>query len=259
MPELKEGYIEKLNKMEEENFQKNRAKYPQEFILLEDCEKIYRLLINGGIDLRKAPKEDQHLWESQVVITDIPNELCLATLSLFREHLDDSHYHLRKALELCGLAYLMSRSPTDAEKWKRAADDDETYKEFKNAFTTRRLFPKQDEGMHLLYEQYDSSSKYLHSSVFSVHSHLRTRGTGSRRMMQGGSFTADLPELFFKQHCVAIMFSHAIILSQIKPIFQKYISADVLSEFDIRLLVFHESAKKINDEVNAGFGIPDQG
>lgn len=249
------SYFQEIAEKEEVNFQKNRAKFAEHYLLLEDCESAYRLFLNNVIDLRKASHAEVRYFDCLKVCIDIPNELSLAVLALFREHLGDSSYHIRKAIELFGFASLMSKGEADAAKWRKAAVDEAAYSEYRKAFSTRKLFPFEDQGLRLLYEQYDFSSKDIHSSIFSIDEHLvSTRKDGSK-VFGSSTFTADLPALRFKGHANGIVLTHGLILTMLPRLFEKFVNASVQDEFDSRVAGLLERTKPLNEETSGAYGL----
>ena len=251
---IEESYFQKLNRMEEENFQRNRASYPEYIMLLEDCEGLYRLLINDLIDLGPATKDEAYLGQAMKVCSDIPNELSLAALNLLREHIDDSDFHIRKAIELFGFVVLMSKSEEDTLKWCKAAESEEAYKEFKTAFATRKILPKGIPEMDLLYEEYDRSTKRTHSSIFSVQSHLVESKVQGGSDIKGGVFT-PLTALEFKQHAVGIATIHCLILTILPKNFEKFLRKEIIEEFNKRLGGLHEKIVPFNQKLNRELGL----
>jgi hypothetical protein len=252
---ITKGYFQEISEQEEANFQKNRAKYPEHYLLLEESESAYRILLNHAIDIRHCARKDSRYFDCLKVCVNIPNQLALATLSLYRGHLGDSHFHLRKAIELFGFASMMSKSEDDAAKWRNADNNSSSYSEYKKAFATRNVFPFTDPGLTLLYEGYDISSRYIHSSILSVDEHITPTTRDGAMAFGSSTFTAELPELRFKEQANSLILLHCMILKLLPQLFEKFLISQPLALADACIDAILKKAKPLNEETSRGFGL----
>ena len=83
---IPKDYYQEIADKEGANFQKNKATYPEHYLLLQDLEKAYRLLLNRAVDIRKTTPEEARYFDCMKVSLNLPHQLALAILSLYREH-----------------------------------------------------------------------------------------------------------------------------------------------------------------------------
>lgn len=111
------------------------------------------------------------------------NLLCAAqyhlvqgVLDALRGQLADSFAHSRLAIEAAAFAAHARRSPEAAELWLRSGERSEAYRDYRRAFVSRDIFPRDDELLADLFTQYDTSAKQTHPSLYRSARHLRFTG-----------------------------------------------------------------------------------
>jgi hypothetical protein len=251
---LAKSYFDSVVELEERNRQETRLRFPQHVIMLEDCESLYRFFLNDAVDPNLIPYGHTEYVESMKTCSDLPNELVLSSLALFRGHLDDSHYHLRRTPELFGFVRLMLVEPESAHKWKSASQSEEAYREYRHAFETRKILPKNIDGMDLLFEQYDRSTKYTHASVLAVESHLIMTQNATGVTFHGTVFSTNLYTLSFKKQAVAIGLTHILIIGLLMELFKNCMSAKKLHECKEKMKHLRDEIHPLNEELKHDYG-----
>ena len=99
--------------------------------------------------------------------------LVKGVLELLRGHQNDSLMYLRNATEFAGFADVVRRYPERAVTWMNGPRSPETYKEYRDQFRSRDLFPRDDRLMSTLYSRYDDSSRQIHASLHSFAARLQ--------------------------------------------------------------------------------------
>jgi hypothetical protein len=94
-------------------------------------------------------------------------ELFIAGVSALRGHLTTSGQITRRLLELTATAWRLHRYPDLLALW--LVEHNETgWRERRDAFGTRKLFPDDDATIHPLYERYELLNALVHSSATSL-------------------------------------------------------------------------------------------
>ncbi len=149
--------------------------------LVRDChilhEKLFSVLTPPSAD----PEPDAGLAFRVLAIqySILRREMCIAYLRLFQNYFTDSLMHLRKALEVTGMAYRISRHNELARIWAvNHPADEKAYAAYTKAFKPREIFPnnQSDEDYHPMmepiYRLYDYTSKHVHTSMHGVTRYL---------------------------------------------------------------------------------------
>lgn len=95
-------------------------------------------------------------------------QLIIANLALLRGHIADSVMATRRAIEHCAFAAAIKREPALLSIWISSGKDDASYRQYRNSFGSKTIFPKGNAPMAALYERYDFFSRFVHSSLTSI-------------------------------------------------------------------------------------------
>lgn len=94
-------------------------------------------------------------------------------LEILRLHGGDAYHMLRQAIEAAGSADLVRREPNLTKVWLAAGNNDQAYRQYKDAFNTNDLLPLNDDLTKELRAWYRRASKLAHGSIFGVANRLR--------------------------------------------------------------------------------------
>jgi hypothetical protein len=137
--------------------------------LATDVLSLYDLVMRG-VDLESAQGDEESLVLVVMLnlLAGCRFQMTMGVLQNWRGHSLEALASLRRAVELCGAACHIRRNPGLAAIWSSASNSDSAYKENKGAFGPRALFPKTDPTMVQLFEVFDTASKVIHCSIYSL-------------------------------------------------------------------------------------------
>lgn len=159
--------LDEIHDLEERNYLTSKEVLGDSLLLVEDVHGLYRLLteliFNSGIE----PKDeviavDYFMLACQYYLT-------IGMLALLRGHINDSFVLSRKAIELCAFAARVKKNPNLATIWVQAGRQkgSEVYKRYRKEFSSKNIFPKDNQKLCELYNRYDICSKLSHPSLYS--------------------------------------------------------------------------------------------
>jgi hypothetical protein len=120
------------------------------------------------------------------------SDLLVGCLNLLRGYQGNSLRFLRGAIEACAFAARIKKHPHLADVWINAVDSDRDYKQFREKFTSSKIFPADDALLQELYQAFDHCSQTIHTSVYSVAGHFSYRREGTQQTVKFNVF--DLPD-----------------------------------------------------------------
>jgi hypothetical protein len=133
-------------------------------LLVDDLLDLYDSLGKVVWDTKLKPTDDVAL----ALPLMMKCRLCLvraATLAM-QGHFPECATQTRTAIESCATAKKFHRNPSSANVWLQAELDDR--KKVRQEFSTRELFPKGDQRLDRLRQQYDTNSVLTHVSTHSL-------------------------------------------------------------------------------------------
>jgi hypothetical protein len=159
------GHLEQLRNAEECNYTASLSRLGQTATLIDDFSDAYRTLNDL---LRQSQDPPEHLLAVSILLLSTEYQLEKACLECVRGHLTDSVQITRRAIESAAFAARIARHPHLAPLWFRASTDDGSYDEYKDKFSPKKIFPKDDELLAKLEDRWDHASRVSHSSAYSV-------------------------------------------------------------------------------------------
>ncbi|MFY9728552.1 MAG: hypothetical protein WAJ87_23850 [Bryobacteraceae bacterium] len=145
--------------------------------LASDVLCLYNL-ITRSVEWTSAPTEEeqQALFVMLMLTAGCRFQLTMSVLQNWRGRMAEALAPLRRASELCASACHIRRNPGLATIWLSVSKGDEAYKRHKDAFKLKAIFPKDDPTLSRLFGIFDSSSKLIHCSLYSLASQVRDAG-----------------------------------------------------------------------------------
>lgn len=93
----------------------------------------------------------------------------LSAISLLRTQVSAAMREIRLAIEMCAFASKIKHYPHLAQAWLNSGNrNQDQFEEFKEKFTSRKIFPLGDESLIKLKERYDQAAKHSHPNLRSV-------------------------------------------------------------------------------------------
>lgn len=225
--------ISKLMESEATNVSATKKHLGHSADLLHDIEKLYRRIPS----LVKSPGGDIASSDEQLTFLTILHEsricdvlLTKAVLAAMRMYLADTVTHLRRAIECCAFATRMSKHHELTRVWAEGnLGDDTKYKAYRNAFTSRDVYPNPshpdyDPILANLKQQFDLCSKQIHGSLLGMAGHFTTipnKDTNATKQWQINYF--DMPSDMFVSSFFHVLGTHCMILRLFAQIVQPYI------------------------------------
>jgi hypothetical protein len=178
--------IEEVRKRGEQNYEVSRKVLGDTASLADDLMDLYTVLAEIASKSPLAAR-DEYLTGLDFLLGS-RHQLAIGTLAAMRGHLFDALKDCRLAIELCGFAGHVKRTPALAPVWLNAGQSDAAYDLYRKRFGTRQLFPAGQRVFRDLRERYDIASKLSHPSVYKMAGHNRFTSTPSSFGVEFRSF-----------------------------------------------------------------------
>ncbi len=175
-------------------------------------------------------------------------QFTMSILQNWRGRAAEAMAPLRRASELCASACHIRRNPDLARVWISAGDSDDNYRNHKEAFKIKAIFPKSDPTLNRLFEVFDFSSKIIHCSIYSVSS--QTRGMAFQ-YFDIGDPRRD-PALI--RTYIYILSAHETILSALVEAFAEVFQNKAVLEHELK--IFADRLQR-HREANRDFAMSD--
>jgi hypothetical protein len=158
--------LEEVRIAQESNYQEATRALDGAAALTQDILDLYETLVKLAEE-GPAKVRAKEIYALSFLVT-CKYELTMASLAIMRGHLLASYSHTRRAMELCALAVRVAEVKDFAELWVNAGNSDADYDRYRNMATTSRLFPKKHPLTGRFRDRYDSTSKLIHPSLYSL-------------------------------------------------------------------------------------------
>src|SRR5947209_1319359 len=126
--------IDLLRKAEENNYAASNDRLGDSVALVQETVAAYQFLFDLISASGVKPRDE--IVAGGMFLGSCRYQLVMGSLAALRGHVNDSHFFIRRAVELCAFAYRIKTEPTLAMKWLTAWHDATSYKQFRKEFST---------------------------------------------------------------------------------------------------------------------------
>jgi hypothetical protein len=168
------GDLEQILDADEANYKEAIRIIGDSATILQDVANLYSLL-SDFIKEYGHPR-DEIIAALQFLLA-CRYQLNLGAITALRGHLTDSFSYIRKAIEFCAFANRINNEPRLALIWLSAGDEEKSYKIYRSEFSQKKIFPKNNQKLKVLYDRFDQCSKSIHPSLFSLARHIKVEKT----------------------------------------------------------------------------------
>lgn len=167
--------IEEVREAEEQNYQVSLRVLGDTVSLADDVVELYRVLAHIAAKSPLVVRDEY--FTAMYFLLGCQYQLTIGALAGLRGHLTDALRDCRLALEQCGFAARVQRTPALALTWLNAGTSETAYAKYLEKFKSSQIFPPTIRAFRDLRGRYDQAAKVSHPSIYRLSGHGRITKT----------------------------------------------------------------------------------